>query len=235
MPGIHIILFSTSFMAKVQPVKKWAARHHKKPSCKTGTINFFSDWENCYVSPTFALENEEEGNEDRSLLLLYRMNEEQQIKALEQMVGELLAGDPGFFLVDIAIRQGNNIKIFIDADQGAGIDKMVRYNRGLYKKIEEKELFKDNDFSLEVSSPGLDEPLKLHRQYLKNIGKYAEVMKKDGIKIEGKLLSASDKEIVLEEEKRKGRGGSKTGKKSELVQHVIPMDSISTTKIQIRF
>ena len=163
------------------------------------------------------------------------MNEEQQIMALEQMAGELLAGDPGFFLVNIIIWQGNNIKIFIDADQGASIDKMVRYNRSLHKMIEEKGMFRDGDFSLEVSSPGLDEPLKLHRQYQKNIGRYVEVVKKDGIKIEGKLLSASENEIVLEEEKRKGRAGPPAGKKSELVQHVIPVETIKTTKIQIKF
>lgn len=151
------------------------------------------------------------------------------------MAGELLAGDPGFFLVEIKIRQGNNIKVFIDADQGAGIDKLVRYNRGLYKQIEEKGLFRDGNFSLEISSPGLDEPLKLHRQYLKNIGRYAEVVKKDGIKIEGKLLSASEKEIVLEEVKGKNLSGPQAGKKIELVQHVIPVELIKTTTIQIKF
>lgn len=222
-------------MAKVRPVKKKLVRRHKKSACITRINNFSRIGRISNVSLTFASEIEEEGNEDRSLLLLYRMNEEQQIMALEQMAGELLAGDPGFFLVNIIIWQGNNIKIFIDADQGASIDKMVRYNRRLHKMIEEKGMFRDGDFSLEVSSPGLDEPLKLHRQYQKNIGRYVEVVKKDGIKIEGKLLSASENEIVLEEEKRKGRAGPPAGKKSELVQHVIPVETIKTTKIQIKF
>ena len=114
------------------------------------------------------------------------------------MVGSLLENDPGFFLVGINIHQGNHIKVFVDADQGVAIDNLVRYNRNLYKLIEEKGLYNDGNFSLEISSPGLEEPLKLHRQYLKNIGRYADVLKNDGIKIEGKLLSASEKEIVLE-------------------------------------
>jgi|ERR1043165_1882084 ribosome maturation factor RimP len=162
------------------------------------------------------------------------MNEDQQIKALEQMVVSLLENDPGFFLVGIKILRGNDIKVFIDADQGLGIDKLVQYNRHLYKQVEEQGLFSDVNFSLEVSSPGLEEPLKLHRQYLKNIGRYAEVLKNDGIKVEGKLLSASELEIVLEEEKGINKFNSRSGKKKELVQHIIPVDMIKTTKIQIK-
>ena len=151
------------------------------------------------------------------------------------MVGGLLENDPGFFLVEIKIHQGNHINVFIDADQGATIDKLVRYNRNLYKLVVEKGLLKDGVFSLEVSSPGLGEPLKLHRQYLKNIGRYAEVLKNDGIKIEGKLLSASENEIVLEEDKATNHQKSKANKKREPVQHVIPVDMIKTTTIQIKF
>jgi ribosome maturation factor RimP len=157
------------------------------------------------------------------------MNEAQQIEALEQMVESLLENEPGFFLVEIKITQGNNVKVFVDADQGAAIDKLVQINRGLYKRIEEKGIFLNGNFSLEVSSPGLEEPLKLQRQYLKNIGRYIEVLKKDGIKVEGKLLNVSEKEIVVEEEKKLQK------KKTELLQHTIPFELIKTTKIQIKF
>jgi ribosome maturation factor RimP len=155
------------------------------------------------------------------------MNEAQQIDALEQMIGSILENEPGFFLVEIKIAQGNNVKVFIDADQGAAIDKLVQINRYLYKLIEEKGIFPN--FSLEVSSPGLDEPLKQQRQYVKNIGRHVEVLKKDGIKIEGKLLNVSDKEIVIEEEKKLQK------KKTELIQHAVPVEMIKTTKIQIKF
>jgi len=75
----------------------------------------------------------------------------------------------------------------------------VQYNRKLYKDIEENGFFPNGDFSLEVSSPGLDEPLKLHRQYLKNVGRNVEVIRKDGIKTEGKLVGVSGTDIVIEE------------------------------------
>src|SRR5947207_10364810 len=110
------------------------------------------------------------------------MNIETQIRAVEQKVMALISSDPEAFLVEVKIRPGNNIKIYIDADHGISIDKLVQYNRTVYRQIDESGLFPNSDFSLEISSPGLDEPLKLYRQYLKNIGRYVEVLLKDGIK-----------------------------------------------------
>src|SRR5688500_6115356 len=131
------------------------------------------------------------------------MNIENQLEAIEGKTADLLAAAPGYFLVEVSIKPVNNIKVFIDADQGAAIDYLTKVNRALYKYIEESGFFPDGDFSLKVSSPGLDEPLKLNRQYLKNIGRQAEVVLKNGIKKEGKLISAGDNEIVIEEEKGK--------------------------------
>ena len=140
----------------------------------------------------------------------------------------LIDPDPENFLVEVKIRPGNNIKVFVDADRGISIDKLAQYNRSLYRQIEESGLFPNNDFSLEISSPGLDEPLKLRRQYLKNIGRFVEVILKNGIKTEGKLISATDKEILIEEEK-----GNK--KKKEIIEHSLLYDDIKTTKIQIKW
>lgn len=156
------------------------------------------------------------------------MNSEAQIKALEQKVEALIGPEPGFFLVDVRIKPTNNVKVFIDADQGISIEKLVQLNRKLYKDMEENQFFGSGDFSLEVSSPGLDEPLKMHRQYLKNIGRHVEVLLQDGVKKEGKLVSVTQEEIVLEEERGKN-------KKKEIVQHTIPFSEIKTTKIQIKF
>ena len=156
------------------------------------------------------------------------MNIDLQIQAIEQKVMALIEPDPETFLVDIKIKPGNNIRIFIDADRGVSIDKLARYNRSLYRQIEESRLFPNNDFSLEISSPGLDEPLKLYRQYLKNIDRCVEVVLKDGIKREGKLVRAAETEIVLEEERA-------NKKKKELIFHTISYNNIKSTKIKIRF
>ena len=169
-----------------------------------------------------------EGNEDRSLLLLYPMNTEPQIQAVEHKVEALINAEPELFLVEVKIKPTNNIKVFIDGDQGISIEKLVQYNRRLYKEIEESNMFPNGDFSLEVSSPGLDEPLKLFRQYVKNIGRYVEVTEKDSSKKEGKLISTTEQAIVVEEQRGKG-------KKLEIVEHTIPFENIKTTKIQIKF
>lgn len=169
-----------------------------------------------------------EGDEVRSLLLLNPMNTEAQIQALEQRIITLIGAEPDLFLVEIRIKPTNNIKVFIDGDNGISIERLVQYNRRLYKEIEEDQLYPNGDFSLEVSSPGLDEPLKLYRQYVKNTGRGVEVIKKDGTKTEGKLVSVAETAIQLEEQKGKG-------KKMETVQHRISFDDIKTTKIQIKF
>ena len=180
------------------------------------------------ISPTFASEIAVRRERGRSLLLLYPMNGETQIKALEHKVEALISSEPDFFLVEIRIKPTNNIKVFIDGDNGISIDKLVRYNRQLYKQLEEENMYPNGDFSLEVSSPGLDEPIKLSRQYQKNIGRFVEVTDKEGNKVEGKLMSATEEEVIVEETKGKG-------KKMEIVQHTIPFENIKTTKIQIKF
>jgi ribosome maturation factor RimP len=155
------------------------------------------------------------------------MNSENQVIAVEKKLSELLTGLPGYFLVEISVKPTNNIKVFVDADQGAAIDQLSRINRALYKWVEEN-LFPNGDFSIEVSSPGLDEPLKLDRQYLKNIGRVVEIVLKNGLKKEGKLISVSETEVVIEEERGKG-------KKKEVIQHIILKEEIKTTKVQVKF
>jgi ribosome maturation factor RimP len=117
------------------------------------------------------------------------MNDGAQIQAIEQWAGQIIDSAAGDFLVELKLQPGNNIKVFVDGDNGVAIDKLVHYNRSLYKRIEESGMFPGGNFSIEVSSPGLDEPLKMYRQYLKNIGRDVEVILKDGIKKEGNSLA----------------------------------------------
>ena len=155
------------------------------------------------------------------------MNSENQVIGVEKKLSELLTELPGYFLVEISVKPTNNIKVFVDADHGAAIDQLTKINRALYKWVEEN-LFPNGDFSIEVSSPGLEEPLKLNRQYLKNIGRMVEIVLKNGLKKEGKLISVSENEIVIEEEIGKG-------KKKEVIQHIILKEEIKTTKVQVKF
>ena len=156
------------------------------------------------------------------------MGNESQIKAIEKLVEESLVAEPAYFLVEVSIKPTNNVKVFIDGDAGISIDKCVQVNRALYKKFEELNFFPNGDFSLEVSSPGLDEPLKLERQYKKNIGRRVELLLNDGNKKEGRLVEMSADGILLEEVR-----GEK--KKKELINNAYLFSNIKTTKIQVVF
>ena len=161
-------------------------------------------------------------------LLYFLMTIDTQVQAVERMVEGILSDDPQYFLVEVRIKPTNNIKVFLDGDKGISIEKCIACNRQLYKMIEESGLVPADDFSLEVSSPGLDEPLKLLRQYRKNVGRKVEVLLKDGIKVDGVLKEVGDELIVVEETSGKG-------KKQQVVDHRLPFESIKTTKIQIVF
>ena len=98
------------------------------------------------------------------------MNFETPLKNIETFLDGLISHSENIFKVGVKINAGNNVVILLDADDGITIEKCTQVNKALYKYIEETELFPGGNFSLEVSSPGVDEPLKLHRQYKKNIG-----------------------------------------------------------------
>jgi len=153
--------------------------------------------------------------------------EEKQI-SLVQLVGKLLEEEQAYFLVSVNIRPINNISVFIDGDEGVTIEKCVKINRMLYKQIVETELFVDGAFSLEVSSPGVDEPLKLKRQYFKNIGRLLEIDTIEGNHLEGKLLLADESAIELEEERGKG-------KKRETIKHFLQYDHIKKAVVKVIF
>jgi ribosome maturation factor RimP len=81
---------------------------------------------------------------------------------------------------------------------------------------------------LEVSSPGVEEPLKLHRQYKKNIGRTVEVTMNDGTKKEGKLTTVNDDEIIIEEK-------TGQGKKTVIKTTNILFNQIKYTKVLVTF
>ena len=168
-----------------------------------------------------------EGNEDVPFFFYY-MERETLLEALEQQINGLLEAAPSHFLVEVRIKPTNNIKVFIDSDEGIILSTLIQYNKKLYKIVEESGLFPADDFSLEVSSPGLDEPLKLRRQYKKNVGRYVHITKNDSEVIEGKLLDSTSEGVVLETEAGKG-------KKKEIKTVSVLFDDIKTTKIQIKF
>jgi ribosome maturation factor RimP len=156
------------------------------------------------------------------------MSTEVQIQQIEELLQQLLDAEPEYFCISIKIKPTHNIKVFMDGDKGLPIEKCVYFNRKLYKLIEEKGWYPEGDFSLEVSSPGIDEPLKIHRQYIKNIGRNVEVVFADDSKKEGKLMEVAEADIIIEHTTGKG-------KKAVTQQLVIPFNNIKSTTVQVKF
>ena len=156
------------------------------------------------------------------------MSQDTSIQAIEALIGKLLSETEDIFLVSVRIKPTNNIKVFLDADAGLNIDKCVKINRAMYRTIEEERWYPDGNFSLEVSSPGIDEPLKLIRQYKKNIGRNVEVTMNDETKREGKLLDVTEEAITIEYTEGKN-------KKAVTLTKEIPFDQIKQTIVLIAF
>jgi ribosome maturation factor RimP len=147
---------------------------------------------------------------------------------VEGFLDEILESESTYFKVKFKVKPTNNYKIFIDGDQGITIDQCIKFNRALYKKIEEAGLYPDGDFSLEVSSPGVDEPLQNIRQYKKNTGRKVEVTLLDERKLEGILKEVQEETVTIEETKGKG-------KKAVTEVTLLPFKDIKTTIVQIQF
>ncbi len=139
-----------------------------------------------------------------------------------------LQEDPSYFLVHIKVKPGHIIKVYIDGDQGLPIKQCTSFNRRLYKAIEEAAWFPEGDFALEVSSPGVEEPLILNRQYVKNIGRTVEVLLNDESVFTGVMKEVTDKDILIEWIAGKG-------KKATQETMLIPFENIKSTIVQIQF
>jgi ribosome maturation factor RimP len=147
----------------------------------------------------------------------------QQIEAFLQPILE----DTDIFIVRILVKPTNNIKVFLDADDGFSVSKSSSVNKKLRRQIDEAGMFPEGDYSLEVSSPGVDEPLQFQRQYIKNIGRKIEVVPHEGEAILGKLIEVDEAKIILEV--------LVAPKKKETNNIEIPFSAIKQSVIQISF
>lgn len=153
------------------------------------------------------------------------MNIEKRVK---ELVEEKIADKPNLFLVDVKFHSNGKLIILVDGDNGIGIDDCVAISRHVGFHLEEENVI-ETAYNLEVSSPGIDTPLTLPRQYTKNIGRTLGIKMADGTKREGKLNGLTGDAILIEEIKKE------KGKKAEIVESVIPMDKITETKVLISF
>ncbi len=137
--------------------------------------------------------------------------------------------DPSQFVVDViaSTRKGpQKVLVILDGDQGITIDDCANLSRELSKTLDESG-WVDDSYMLEVSTPGLDQPLVLTRQYRKNIGRNLRV--KLGIEIvEGKLAEVTEDKIALVQE-------IGTGKKKETKIVDVLFSSIEKAFVLVSF
>lgn len=162
------------------------------------------------------------GQQESPLLFVEVMISEQTIKSLV----ESHLKDSGLFLVDLNVLPGNKIRIFIDGDDGITINQC----RELSKYIESNLDREHEDFELEVSSPGIGKPLKIERQYKKNIGRRLRIKTINGKILTGKLLSADSEKIEIESESK-----DKKTKKISLQRLTLAYPQIKEAVIEITF
>ena len=145
---------------------------------------------------------------------------------IQRMVEEKLSDT--MFIVDISVGLGNAISVVIDSDHGLSIDKCIEMSRHIEHQFDREV----EDFSLEVSSPGLTQPFKVLRQYLKNLGKEVEIVTSKGDKLVGILKSADEKSFFVEATSNVKIDGKKT---VEIKTIEFFPDDIKTVKPVITF
>lgn len=120
---------------------------------------------------------------------------------VKEWVNELLEGSDRF-LVDVSIKNDDLILVFLDSDTSLNIEHCVEVSRMIESKLNRDE----EDYELRVSSSGLDHPLTLTRQFVKNIGRDIRLEMNDGTSHLGKIVAADDKNLSIDliiEKKRK--------------------------------
>ncbi|KOH44743.1 ribosome assembly cofactor RimP [Sunxiuqinia dokdonensis] len=147
---------------------------------------------------------------------------------IRQLIEDKLSEDQ--FIVSFDINPGNQIMVTLDSMHGITIDHCVEISRTVEGSIDREE----DDFELQVSSSGLGQPLKVYRQFVKNIGQEMEVVLANGEKLEGVLKTADQEGFELETSKREKVEGHK---KKQLITslHRIAFDEAKTVKNIIKF
>jgi len=149
---------------------------------------------------------------------------------VKELLNIALDNNKSLFLIDFSISNGNQIRVIIDGDQGVTVKDCIAVSREIEHNLDREE----TDFSLDVASAGVSEPLVNVRQYIKNVGRKLAVKTKDGDLVEGNLTKADSKEIILQ---WKAREPKPIGKGKITVQKELVLDykDIVEAKVMVTF
>ena len=151
-------------------------------------------------------------------------------ETIEKLIEQQIAGKD-IFLVEVIVKPGNTIQVHVDRPEGISINECVRLSRFLNGELDREV----EDYSLEVSSPGLTKPFIVKKQYDKNLGREIEVLLQDGKKLKGPLKKVSDSGIMMQVRQKAASEGSQKKKKLILVEREVKFEEIKTAKPIISF
>ncbi|SDS43961.1 ribosome maturation factor RimP [Polaribacter sp. KT25b] len=165
----------------------------------------------------------------KSPLFIFYVKVYMDQKQIKDLVDEALALNESLYLVDLIISTNNKIQIIIDGDNGVPLSECIRISKSVDSNLDREV----EDFSLEVSTPDIAHPLKLNRQYIKNINRILKVKTAEE-EIEGTLLEADDDKIVLA---WKAREPKLVGKGKVTVQKTATLEykDIKEARVKILF
>lgn len=148
---------------------------------------------------------------------------------IRSLVAEKIEGTD-YYILDVEIKSGNNIRVELESMGPVAISDCVDISRQIEHNLDRDE----EDFALQVSSPGIDKPLRDYRQFIKNRGRMLKIKLSEGKEIQGELKSADENGIVLLS-KRKERVPGK--KKKRLIEEELDLTypEIKQAKIKIQF
>ena len=148
---------------------------------------------------------------------------------VQELLDRALEENPSLFLIEFSISEGNQIKVVIDGDEGVKVEDCIAVSRAIEHNLDREEA----DFSLEVLSAGVSEPLLMVRQYKKNVGRKLKV-KTQTETFEGSLAEASDSSIRLQWKAREPKPVGK-GKITVQKEAMLPYEDIVEAKVMITF
>ncbi len=151
-------------------------------------------------------------------------------KRIEELLHEFLETRKDLFLIDLKFSAGDDITVILDGDNGVSLQDCLDASRAIEFNMDREE----HDFSLQVMSAGLSEPLATPRQFAKNIGREIEVLLNDTTKIEGELAKTDEEKITLILRYRKPKDIGK-GKVDVEEEKEIPYSEIKKALVTIKF
>ncbi|KFE98689.1 hypothetical protein IX39_14795 [Chryseobacterium formosense] len=151
-------------------------------------------------------------------------------KNIETLLNDFLETRKDLFLIDLKISAGDDITVILDGDNGVSVQDCLDASRAIEFNMDREE----HDFSLQVMSAGLSEPLSIPRQFQKNIGREIEVLLNDSTKIEGELAKVDDEKVTLVLRYRKPKEVGK-GKVDVEEEKEIPYSEIKKALVVLKF